>query len=582
MDITLKFNLKIYKNTIISNFIIGLITAIFIMLFINPSPQQIHLGLILGLILIIVDLSIVSPVLLKIQCNSLSKKLLNWEENGIDTIEDRTDLFEDIMDYPKKNGVISLLTFIISSIIMVSGLHFIPFFNFSINICLLAFIPCITGSVDCYIISLYNCQKVCDTYSKKLILEGIDNNYVMQKKQFGMSLKKKTILYLVFPILTATILTLISLISCYQEINNYIPTLNIKVIKIICGTSINIGRCILFCILYYKYLTVNNTNLQKKLEEVLKTGEVKDLQTSNLADQLQYNIYLFNILVHRFNDLISKSSEIGDDIRNSTDNLSVIAKQLSTTSFEQSANIKEILSTMEDSNAFSQNIADKINNVSLGTDSAKDSVEIGFDILNENIAQMQEIKKANDDIIYGIENLTTKINNIDNIITIIKDIADQTRIIAFNAELEAVSAADEGKNFHIVAIEIRRLANNTMNSINEIQKYISKIKLASESLINLSQDGTNYIQKENSTITDLETHFKSIKDSANNTSQKTSDITCIIQQQSLSFSQILITLRQISASIENFTDSTGKIKTISDELVAIAQNLDKIHEEKLL
>ena len=96
-------------------------------------------------------------------------------------------------------------------------------------------------------------------------------------------------------------------------------------------------------------------------------------------------------------------------------------------------------------------------------------------------------KNSNNEIIDGIRALGQQIDCIGDIVTIINDIADQTRIIAFNAELEAVSAGEAGKNFHIVATEIRRLANSTVNSVNDIQSYIQNIQNASKNLIQSSE-----------------------------------------------------------------------------------------------
>ena len=70
--------------------------------------------------------------------------------------------------------------------------------------------------------------------------------------------------------------------------------------------------------------------------------------------------------------------------------------------------------------------------------------------------------------ISGIKMLGEKIESIWDIVNIINGIADQTKIIAFNAELEASAAGEAGKNFQIVATEIRRLADSTVSSTNEI------------------------------------------------------------------------------------------------------------------
>ena len=148
-----------------------------------------------------------------------------------------------------------------------------------------------------------------------------------------------------------------------------------------------------------------------------------------------------------------------------------------------------------------------------------------------------------------------------------------------NAELEAVSAGSEGHNFHIVATEIRRLANNTMNSINEIKSYISNIQAAFQRLINSSQDGTDSINDETVLAHQLEDHFSVIREMTDITSVKTNEIKDIIEQQNTSFNQIVITLRQISSGIESFTNLTKNISETASKMQAITGKLSSLQTE---
>ena len=92
---------------------------------------------------------------------------------------------------------------------------------------------------------------------------------------------------------------------------------------------------------------------------------------TSLADQIQYNIYLLDKIMDHYRALMKKSGEIGKRLLDATEDLAVISTQVASTSADQSSDVKEILSTMEDSNALSQNIANRISEVTKGTDSTK-------------------------------------------------------------------------------------------------------------------------------------------------------------------------------------------------------------------
>ena len=193
--------------------------------------------------------------------------------------------------------------------------------------------------------------------------------------------------------------------------------------------------------------------------------------------------------------------------------------------------------------------------------------------MTQNLEKMKQIANANRDTIYGIKNLSEKIESIWSIVKLINGIADQTKIIAFNVELEASSAGEAGKNFHIVANEIRRLADSTMDSTREIKDKITEIQHSSDNLIIMSESGTEKILEGCALSAKVEQNFSSIKSSAEITAESSGDIRMIIEQQSIAFEQILITLKQLSSGIENFSQTTLTVSESTNNLKAIADKL---------
>ena len=204
----------------------------------------------------------------------------------------------------------------------------------------------------------------------------------------------------------------------------------------------------------------------------------------------------------------------------------------------------------------------------------------GFDILKQNMRKLDEIKVANDITVDGIKNLTEKISGISDIARIINGIADQTNIIAFNAELEASSAGDIGENFSLVANEIRRLTNSTIQSTNEIRKRISEIQHSSDALLHSSQDGSRKILDGTKIISELNNRFDELKKSSDTMDFASVDIKKIIDQQTASFAQIVVTLRQIAQATETFSGSTKKISESAHNLCVVSNNLKQIQPEE--
>ncbi|MBQ2480778.1 MAG: chemotaxis protein, partial [Treponema sp.] len=158
---------------------------------------------------------------------------------------------------------------------------------------------------------------------------------------------------------------------------------------------------------------------------------------------------------------------------------------------------------------------------------------------------------------------------------LINSVADQAKIIAFNAELEASTAGNAGRNFHIVASEIRRLADGIIEGTKEIKDRITEIQQSSDSLIIASESGTEIIRKGVDSAKNLEMRFSSIKNASEITAASSGDITTIIQQQAIASEQILTTLKQIASGVQLFSGATENISIASQNLQGIAEELAK-------
>ncbi|MBP5156636.1 MAG: hypothetical protein ILP18_02025, partial [Treponema sp.] len=161
--------------------------------------------------------------------------------------------------------------------------------------------------------------------------------------------------------------------------------------------------------------------------------------------------------------------ELGRNIYSESEGLVAYSRETAETAQNQSAAVKEIVATMEDCTALSEDISRQITDVSSLAVKTNGDVADGVELIADNVTQLREIADANKTTIEGIKELGNKITNIWDIVTLINSVADQAKIIAFNAELEASSAGEAGKNFHIVATEIRRLADSIIDGTKEIK-----------------------------------------------------------------------------------------------------------------
>jgi methyl-accepting chemotaxis protein len=286
----------------------------------------------------------------------------------------------------------------------------------------------------------------------------------------------------------------------------------------------------------------------------------------------------YRLLMEGINDITNQfASQTGDSItiiNQSLQDLSVSSKEISTTSNQQAVAVKEIVSTMEDSEKLAKGVAVKIDEVVKISKKTEEDVDKGFSIIKSSLEQMSQINTTNDCSIAGVKLLGQQIESIWEIVGMINSIADQTKIIAFNAELEASKTGESGKNFEIVAGEIRRLADNTVSSTKDIKSKIDEIQKSSDNLILASEEGTEKIKAGLKLSKDLEVIFSEILSSSEISASSAEQIALSINQQASSFEQILLALKQISGGIDNFVASTASTTQAINGLETMLQSLN--------
>jgi methyl-accepting chemotaxis protein len=246
--------------------------------------------------------------------------------------------------------------------------------------------------------------------------------------------------------------------------------------------------------------------------------------------------------------------------------LSTSAKEISATANEQSASVAEIVSTVENNKELCEQVATKTSEVAeLAARTGELSLQ-GAAIRDVNEDMMLDIRDQNAKIIDEIRNLVDTLSRVDESVQLIDTIADQTKLIAFNAALEASSSGEAGSRFAVVASEIRRFADNVVESVVEIKEKISELQVASQALIGEANDGAETIESGYNSLVEQKKVFESIVEVSQNVAASSWQISALSRQQELASAQIFIALKEISSGVNQFVTATASTSATVDGL----------------
>lgn len=282
-----------------------------------------------------------------------------------------------------------------------------------------------------------------------------------------------------------------------------------------------------------------------------------------------------NDMRSRLQALVSEVAAHAAAVNQVAQEISAAVEHQAASSAEMSSSVAEITSTMEELSASSSEIAENSSAVVNMANQTLINSRKGSEGVQTVLARMQDIRSDNQHNLSEIVDLGAKSKEIGKIMEIINTIADQTRLIAFNAALEASSAGEAGKRFSVVAAEIRRLADSVTDSTSEISTKVNEIQDSISRLVITSEKGAQVIASGISASGSASEKLAEIVNAATETSSAAQQISLSTQQQKTASSQVVVALREIVTANAYTAKSTARIVQIGKEMSRLSSDLFK-------
>ncbi len=222
----------------------------------------------------------------------------------------------------------------------------------------------------------------------------------------------------------------------------------------------------------------------------------------------------------------------------------------------------------------SQRIAIHLQHVLSQLESSRQSIQQMNTVLCKTTGAIEDIRRQVVNNTERVVSLGEKISQIRNVVKIITTIADQTKIIAINASIEAAGAGETGERFSVVATEVRRLANTVVESVEEIKASVSSIQTATSELILSSETGIRKVEQGSLLAVKTEKVLQTLTTSLEETTCSAHEISQTIHHQQNEHQQLTEGLTQLSSISERTAEHYQHADEIIRELSALVKELN--------
>ena len=246
---------------------------------------------------------------------------------------------------------------------------------------------------------------------------------------------------------------------------------------------------------------------------------------------------------------------------------------------EQEQQAEQVASAVEQMVASIQEVVQTTREASDAAGAATGTADQGRSVVNDTITSMDAMAADVERAAAALEQLAEQTNDVGSILDVIRDIADQTNLLALNAAIEAARAGEAGRGFAVVADEVRNLARQTQESTGRIESLVEALKGGSSEAVETMNQGREQARHGVEQAPEAGAALDSISEAINGINEMNGRIATAAEEQGSVSEGISRSITSISDASRETAESIGHVDTTTNTIAERMDGLQRLAEQ---
>ncbi|MDS0294852.1 methyl-accepting chemotaxis protein [Halogeometricum luteum] len=299
------------------------------------------------------------------------------------------------------------------------------------------------------------------------------------------------------------------------------------------------------------------------------------------------------LAVKRFSDDVAAQSEevatSAGEVNRASQEVAESVEQISSGAREQSDSVTSLSGEIETLSAAIQQVAAASDEVAAQADEAATQSERGQAFAEDALSGIDAIERETEETVTAVERLDEKLVKVGEITDLIGGLAEQTNILALNANIEAARAGEAGEGFAVVSNEVKSLAEETREFADDIATLVEEVREQRtdvtegiEGMRESVSEGTESVTSALRTLDDIDDAIGEANRSADEISSATSEQANAAQEVQSMTDEVASVVEETTSEAENVSaaaeEQTASLGEVTDSATRLAQQVDELQE----